>query len=53
MDISDHFPIVFALNICEKSKPEDEAQFTYKRFYREEQMSTQAWTKSDWMEPHY
>ena len=22
-DISDHFPTVFALNTCEKSKPED------------------------------
>ena len=24
-NISDHFPIVFALNTCEKSKPEDKA----------------------------
>ena len=32
-DISDHFPIVFALNTCEKSKPEDKAQFIYKRIY--------------------
>ena len=24
-DISDHFPIVSALNTCEKSKPEDKA----------------------------
>ena len=29
-DISDHFPIVPALNTCEKSKPEDKAQFIYK-----------------------
>ena len=36
-DISNHFPIVFALNTCEKSKPEDKAQFIYKRFYGEEQ----------------
>ena len=26
-DISDIFPIVFALNICQKSEPEDKAQF--------------------------
>ena len=32
-DISDHFPIVFALNTCEKSKPEDKAQLIYKRIY--------------------
>ena len=37
-DISDHFPIVFALNTCEKSKPEDKAQFIYKCFYGEEQI---------------
>ena len=37
-DISDHFPIVFVLNTCEKSKPEDKAQFIYKRLYREEQI---------------
>ena len=36
-DISNHFPFVFALNTCEKSKPEDKAQFIYKRFYGEEQ----------------
>ena len=24
-NISDHFPIAFALNTCEKSKPEDKA----------------------------
>ena len=36
-DISNHFPIVFALNTCEKSKPGDKAQFIYKRFYGEEQ----------------
>ena len=35
-DISDHFPIVFALNTCEKSKPEDKAQFIYKCIYEEE-----------------
>ena len=29
-DISDHFPIVFALNTCEKSKPENKAQYIYK-----------------------
>ena len=37
-DISDHFPIVFALNPCEKSKPEDKAQFIYKCIYEEEQV---------------
>ena len=37
-DISDHFPIVFVLNTCEKSRPEDKAQFIYKRFYGEEQI---------------
>ena len=37
-DISDHFSIVFALNTCEKSKPEDNPQFIYKRFYGEEQI---------------
>ena len=37
-DISDHFPIVFALITCEKSKPEDKAQFIYKRIYEEEQI---------------
>ena len=37
-DISDHFPIVFALNSCEKSEPEDKAQFIYKRIYGEEQI---------------
>ena len=31
-DISDHFLKVFALSTCEKSKPEDKAQFIYKRF---------------------
>ena len=31
-DISDHFLFVFALNTCEKSKPEDKAQFIYKAF---------------------
>ena len=29
-DISDHFPIAFALSTCEKSKPEDKAQFINK-----------------------
>ena len=28
-DISNHFPIVFTLNTCEKSKREDKAQFIY------------------------
>ena len=37
-DILDHFPIVFALNTCEKSKPQDTAQFIYKRIYEEEQI---------------
>ena len=37
-DVSDHFPIVFALNTCEKSKPEDKAQCIYKRIYEEEQI---------------
>ena len=37
-DISDHFPIVFVLNTCEKSKPEDKAQRIYKRIYKEEQI---------------
>ena len=35
-DILDHFPILFALNTCERSKPEDKAQFIYKRIYGEE-----------------
>ena len=37
-DISDHFPIVFAPNTCEKSKPEDKVQFIYKCIFREEQI---------------
>ena len=37
-DISDHFPIVFALNTCEKGKPEDKAQFICKCIYEEEQV---------------
>ena len=37
-DISDHFLIVFVLNTGEKSKPEDKAQFIYKRIYEEEQI---------------
>ena len=37
-DISDHFPIAFVFNTCEKSKPEDKAQFIYKCFYGEEQI---------------
>ena len=37
-DISDHFLIVFTLNTCEKSEPEDKTQFNYKRIYREEQI---------------
>ena len=37
-DISDHFPIVFALNTCEKSKAEDKVQFIYKRISKEEQL---------------
>ena len=35
---ADHFPIVFALNTCEKSKPEDNAQFIHKCIYGEEQI---------------
>ena len=34
-DISDHFPIVFALNTCEKCEPEDKKQFIDKRIYEE------------------
>ena len=34
-DISDHFPVVFALNTCEKSKSENKAQFNYKSIYGE------------------
>ena len=30
-DVSDHFPIVFAFNPCQKSKPEDKAQFIYSK----------------------
>ena len=37
-DNSDHFPIVFALNTCKKSKPEDKAQFIYKGIYEEKQI---------------
>ena len=39
-DISDHFPIVFALNTCEKGEPEDKAQFTFicKFIYEEKQI---------------
>ena len=37
-DISDHFPIAFVLNTCEKSKPEDKEQFIYKWIYEEEQI---------------
>ena len=37
-DISDQFPIVFALNTGEKREPEDEAQFIYKCIYEEEQI---------------
>ena len=37
-DILDHFPIVFALNTWEKSKPQDTAQFIFKRIYGEEQI---------------
>ena len=29
-DISNHFSLAFALNTCEKSKPENKAQFIYK-----------------------
>ena len=35
-DFSDHFPIVFALNTCEKSKPENKAQCIHKCIYVEE-----------------
>ena len=38
IDISGHFPIVFALNTFEKSKSENKAQFIYKRIYGEEQI---------------
>ena len=31
-DISYHFPVVIALKTCEKSKPEDKAQFIYEVF---------------------
>ena len=37
-DILDHFPIVYALSTCEKSKPEDKARFIYKCIYGEEQI---------------
>ena len=37
VDILDHFPIVFALCKIERSKPEDEDQFTCKFIYGEEQ----------------
>ena len=37
-DISDRFPIFFALNTCEKSKPENKTQFIYKHIYEEEQI---------------
>ena len=30
-DISFHFPIVFGLNLCQKSKPEDKAQLKHLR----------------------
>ena len=30
-DVSDHFPVAFPLNTCERSKPENKAQFIYKR----------------------
>ena len=39
-DILDYFPIVFALNTCGKSNPEDKAQFIYKRIYGEEQIES-------------
>ena len=37
-DISDHFPIVFALNAFDKSKTEEKAQFIDTSFYGEEQI---------------
>ena len=37
-NISDHFPIVFALNTCEKGKPENKAQYIYKCIYEKEQI---------------
>ena len=37
-DICNDFPIVFALNTCEKSTPEDKAQFIYKRIYGKEKI---------------
>ena len=53
-DISDHFPIVFALSTCEKSKLEDKTHFIYNGFYGENKNRViQAWTKSDWIEQHY
>ena len=39
-DIYDRFPIVFALKTCEIGKPEDKAQFIYKRIFREEQIES-------------
>ena len=39
-DISNHLPTVFALNTCEKSKPEDKAQFIYKCIYEEKQIES-------------
>ena len=40
-DISDHFPIVFALDTFKKSKPEDKTQFSYKCIYGEEQIENE------------
>ena len=37
-DISDHFPIVFALNTFEKGEPEDKAQFICTFIYGEKQI---------------
>ena len=39
IDIIDHFPIVFALTTCDKSKPVDNAHFIYKPIYEEIQKS--------------
>ena len=37
-DISDHFPIVFALNTREENTPENRAQFIYEWIYGEKQI---------------
>ena len=56
-DISNlpNFPIVLALNTCEKSNPEVKAQFIYKWIYREEpiELFKHELSNSDWMEQHF